>query len=86
MGGLAVDVTDAYRNQTLLQSTADASSLAAVMSLPDQTDGLAQALVYASDNMAPAINGNVLNADVTRRDGAGRTEMYSVNGALPVRP
>jgi len=26
MGGLAVDVTDAYRNQTMLQSTADASS------------------------------------------------------------
>ncbi len=62
MGGLAVDMTDAYRNQTLLQSTADASALAAVMSLPDQADGLAQALVYAGDNMAPAINGNVLKA------------------------
>ena len=60
MGGLAVDVTDAYRNQTMLQSTADASSLAAVMSLPDQTDGLAQALFYAADNMNPAINGQVL--------------------------
>ena len=63
MGGLAVDVTDAYRNQTMLQSTADASSLAAVMSLPDQTDGLAQALFYAADNMNPAINGFVLDAD-----------------------
>ncbi|MCK5365095.1 MAG: hypothetical protein KAR22_19085, partial [Gammaproteobacteria bacterium] len=47
-------------NQTLLQSTADASALAAVMSLPDQVDGLAQALVYAADNMNPAINGTVL--------------------------
>jgi Flp pilus assembly protein TadG len=28
IGGLAVDMTDAYRNQTLLQSTADASALA----------------------------------------------------------
>ncbi len=63
MGGLAVDMTDAYRNQTLLQSTADASALAAVMSLPDQDDGLAQALVYAADNMNPAINGFVLDAD-----------------------
>jgi hypothetical protein len=63
MGGLAVDMTDAYRNQTLLQATADASSLAAVMSLPDQDDGLAQALTYATDNMNPAINGNVLEAD-----------------------
>ena len=35
MGGMAVDLTDAYRNQTLLQSTADASALAGVMSLPD---------------------------------------------------
>jgi len=62
MGGLAVDVTDAYRNQTLLQSTADASALAGVMSLPDQTDAVAQALAYAPDNMNPAINGNVLKA------------------------
>jgi hypothetical protein len=60
IGGLAVDMTDAYRNQTMLQSTADASALAAVMSLPDQVDGLAQALVYAADNMNPAINGTVL--------------------------
>ncbi len=63
MGGLAVDMTDAYRNQTLLQSTADASALAAVMSLPDQDDGLAQALIYAADNMGPAINGLVLDDD-----------------------
>ena len=62
MGGLAVDMTDAYRNQTLLQSTADASSLAAVMSLPDQADGTAQALAYSTDNMYTGINGNVLNA------------------------
>jgi len=62
MGGLAVDMTDAYRNQTMLQSTADASALAAVMSLPDQNDALAQALIYATDNMNPAINGNVLKA------------------------
>ncbi len=60
MGGLAVDMTDAYRNQTLLQSTADASALAAVMSLPDQTDAVAQAVSYSTDNMTPAINGTVL--------------------------
>ncbi len=60
IGGLAVDMTDAYRTQTLLQSTADASALAAVMSLPDQDDAVAQALSYAADNMNPAINGTVL--------------------------
>ena len=63
MGGLAVDVTDAYRNQTMLQSTADFSALAAVMSLPDQTNGVAQALAYSSDNMNPGINGFVLDED-----------------------
>ena len=44
MGGFAVDMTDAYRNVTLLQSTADASALAGVMSLPDEDDAVAQAL------------------------------------------
>jgi len=63
MGGLAVDMTDAYRNQTLLQATADASALAGVMSLPDQTDAVAQALVYSTDNMNPGLNGNVLKAE-----------------------
>ena len=62
MGGLAVDMTDAYRNQTMLQSTADASALAGVMSLSDQDDAVAQALAFATDNMNPAINGEVLKA------------------------
>jgi hypothetical protein len=61
MGGLAVDITDAYRNQTLLQSTADASALAAVMSLPDQDDAVNQALAYSTDNMVYAVNGAVLD-------------------------
>jgi hypothetical protein len=65
MGGLAVDMTDAYRNQTLLQSTADAAALAGVMSLPDQADAVTQALLYSADNMNPAVNGEVLkNAEV----------------------
>ncbi len=62
MGGLAVDVTDAYRNQTMLQATADASALAGVMSLPDEADAVAQALAYATNNMNPSINGTVLKA------------------------
>ncbi len=60
IGGLAVDMTDAYRTETLLQSTADASALAGVMSLPDQADAVAQAVSYATDNMITAINGTVL--------------------------
>jgi hypothetical protein len=62
IGGLAVDVTDAYRTRTALQSTADAAALAAVMSLPDEADAVAQALSAATGNMNPAYNGDVLRA------------------------
>lgn len=66
MGGLAVDMTDAYRTKTMLQSTADAASLAAVMSLPNQGDGRTQAVSYSQDNMLQSINGTVLRgSDVT---------------------
>lgn len=66
MGGMAVDMTDAYRTKTMLQSTADAASLAAVMSLPDEGDGRSQALSYSQDNMLQNINGTVLRgSDVT---------------------
>jgi hypothetical protein len=63
MGGLAVDITDAYRTQTMLQSTADAAALAGVISLPDQTDAVNQAVSYSTDNMAYALNGEVLKTD-----------------------
>ncbi len=84
MGGLAVDMTDAYRNQTLLQSTADASALAGVMSLPDQTDAVSQAVAYATDNMNPVINGIVLQEEeviLGNWDFATRT--FTTGGASP---
>lgn len=66
MGGVAVDMTDAYRTQTKLQATADAAALAGVMSLPDQDDAIARALDYAFGNMAVGTHGGVLvNEDVT---------------------
>ncbi len=66
-GGLAVDVTDAYRNQTLLQSTADAAALAAVMSLEKMGENpVAQANAYAATNMDAEANGDVLtDSDIT---------------------
>lgn len=63
IGGLAVDATNAYRNQALLQSTADSAALAAVMSLPDQVDSIIEALAVAGDNMDAGYNGAVLKAD-----------------------
>ena len=60
IGGLAVDITDVYRNQSLLQSTADAACMAGVMSLPDTADAENKAMYYAGLNMDPPIYGNVL--------------------------
>jgi Flp pilus assembly protein TadG len=86
MGGLAVDVTDAYRNQTLLQATADASALAGVMSLPDEAAVLAEALAYSTDNMDPDSNGNgnVLKAeDVIIGNWNFDTRTFSTGGTSP---
>jgi hypothetical protein len=74
-------MTDAYRNQTLLQATADAAALAGVMSLPDETDAVAQALAYATDNMNPSINGNVLDdAEVFTGNWDSATATFTAGG------
>jgi len=84
LGGIAVDMSDAFRNQTLLQSTADASALAGVISLSDQADVVNQAMAYSVDNMDVQINGGVLNpAEVTvgTWDFAART--FTPGGSTP---
>jgi Flp pilus assembly protein TadG len=64
--GLAIDSTDGFRNRTMLQATADASALAAVIDLPDQDAAKATAVQYATLNMGTEINGAVLKSeDVT---------------------
>ncbi len=84
MGGLAVDMTDAYRNQTLLQSTADASALAGAMSLPIEAEVKAQAVAYSADNMDPAINGNVLkDAEVILGNWISSTRTFTPGTADP---
>ncbi|HUS55546.1 MAG TPA: pilus assembly protein TadG-related protein [Thermohalobaculum sp.] len=84
IGGLTVDVTDAYRNQTMLQATADASALAGALSLPNEADATAQALSYSTDNMNAAVNGNVLRANEVFAgtwDFTART--FTVGGVAP---
>ena len=62
--GMAVDVTDGFRNRTMLQATADAAALAAVIDLPDDSAAVvATAVSYAADNMGTEINGSVLDPD-----------------------
>ena len=62
IGGLAVDGTDAYRNQTLLQATADAAALAGVMSLYETgEDPVDSAIAYADINLEQNQHGTVLD-------------------------
>ena len=71
LGGLAVDVTDAFRTQTMMQAAADASAHAGVIDLPDPATGtataaneaaaVATALAYAEANMPAASYGVVLS-------------------------
>ncbi len=63
IGGLAVDVTDAYRNQTLLQGTADAAALAGARELPDESAAEAAAMTSAADNLDQSNYGNVLTSN-----------------------
>ena len=60
--GLAVDITDALRHQTMLQATADAAATAAVLDLPDEDVVVASALIYADKNMSPVQHGVTLEA------------------------
>lgn len=65
LGGLAIDGANAWRMRAIMQTTADAASLAAVMDLPDEDQALASAQAYAAKNMPTAANGAVLaTADV----------------------
>jgi hypothetical protein len=62
--GLAVDVTDGFRNRTMLQATADATALAAAIDLPDNVPSVvATAVSYSVDNMGSDTNGFVLDTD-----------------------
>ncbi len=85
IGGLAVDITDAYRNQTLLQATADAAALAGILSpLNDEAEVDFQATNYAAFNMSTAVNGIVLtNTDVDIGTWNFTTQEFTLGGADP---
>jgi Flp pilus assembly protein TadG len=63
--GLAVDSTNGFRARTMLQATADATSLAAAIDLPNPGAALSTAVDFAAGNMGAETNGTVLDtADV----------------------
>jgi Flp pilus assembly protein TadG len=82
--GLAVDITDGFRSQTMLQATADAAALAAVMDLPDEDQAVQTALDYAENNMAAADYGSVLiGSDVDVGTWNHNTKIFTLGGVLP---
>lgn len=85
IGGLAVDITDAYRNQSLLQATADSSALAAIMSVGvSDEDPTAEANQYAAINMAEGHNGDVLaDTDITVGTWNFAGEFFTAGGTDP---
>ena len=88
IGGMAVDTTNAYRNQTMMQATADAAAHAGVQSLPDEVDAVNTALEYAEKNMASADYGELLaveDVDIGIWDVPSRTftPLGAGAGALP---
>ena len=85
IGGLAVDVTDAYRNQSMLQATADAAALAGIMSpLDDENEVDTWAVAYAGFNMASSVHGDVLKTtEVDIGTWSFTDRKFSVGGAEP---
>jgi hypothetical protein len=82
--GLAVDVTDGFRNRTMLQATADATALAAAIDLPDESAVRATANTYSIDNMGVEINGHVLDdTDVHIGLWDGATQSLDTGSAFP---
>ncbi|MHA1528220.1 MAG: pilus assembly protein TadG-related protein [Alphaproteobacteria bacterium] len=82
--GLAVDITDGLRSQTMLQATADASALAAAIDLPDEEIAVATAIAYSVTNMATDDYGTVLiegDVDIGNWDAA--THIFSLGGLVP---
>ncbi len=81
--GMAVDVTDGFRSQTMLQATADASALAAAIDLPDEATVVATAVAYSDTNMATDDYGTVLlDADVDIGSWDASTHIFTGGAAL----
>ncbi len=83
--GMAVDVTDGFRNRTMLQATADSAALAAAIDLPENSAAaVATAVSYAVDNMGTELNGSVLDpGDVLVGLWDGATQSLDQTAAIP---
>jgi hypothetical protein len=62
LAGLSIDTTRGFQSKTMLQATADAAVLAAVIDLPDEAAAVASAVKYAAKNLPPELYGDVVTA------------------------
>lgn len=63
IGGLAVDAANGYRLKAMLQATADAAALAAVIDLPDTVAARETAFDYISANLSATRHGVLASED-----------------------
>jgi hypothetical protein len=81
--GMAVDVTNGFRNRTMLQATADSAVLAAVIDLPNGATAAASAVAYSDGNMPGAMYGDVLKAaDVEIGSWDNATRSFTAGGVV----
>jgi Flp pilus assembly protein TadG len=84
LAGLAIDASAAYRTKAVLQSAADAASLAAALALPDVTKAQADALTYANANVPSGYGTNVLSAsDIVAGTWDPTGKIFTAGGAHP---
>lgn len=85
IGGLAVDITDAFRNQSMLQATADSAALAGIMSpLGDEAEVDTWATAYAEFNMMSSVHGEVVTpTEVQIGTWNFTTRTFSAGGTNP---
>jgi Flp pilus assembly protein TadG len=84
LAGLAIDASAAYRTRAVLQSAADAASLAAALALPDVNKAQADALTFANANVPSGYGTGVLSpADVIIGTWDSSARTFAPGGTRP---
>lgn len=82
--GLAVDSTNGFRNRAMLEATADAAALAAVIDLPNNNAAITAAVAYSRGNMPAGQYGDVLRVeDVKVGSWDSATRSFNADGVAP---
>ncbi len=89
--GIGVDSSNAYRVKNLLQTTADASAHAGVISLPNETQALSMAKAFAGVNMpasehgTPVTDDNIIFGHIDEETGIFTPKAETTKGVNAIR-